>query len=139
MAPEEGSWPDGDKGCARFWEKQLDDLLTRDPEHFRALRAIVEGRPGEASQRQRHDLKEWSFLSADGSPRAKVKTVLLAIVRDSLDGILLVDPFDVRNAEDVEAIQRADDRLAEFERRNRERLLRGDFDQEKDEGKGRSR
>jgi hypothetical protein len=86
----------------------LRDLLARDPALFGALRAIVEGRPGEAGPPQRRALTRRTFLARDGSPDPQVKAVMLAAVRDTPDGAVLVDPFAASRPEDVEALRRAE-------------------------------
>jgi hypothetical protein len=109
---------------ARFWEEDLRDLLERDPEHFRALRAIVEGRPDEASPQHCRDLREWAYLSRDGSPHPKVKAVLLAAVRDTLDGPAIVDPLDVSRPEDAATLRQAEKKRAESLREGEKRIWR---------------
>ena len=66
---------------ARFWEDAGANLLERNPAHFHALRAIVEGCPEEAGLRHRRDLQRWYFLSEDGSPNPKAKAILTAALR----------------------------------------------------------
>src|SRR5262249_19086721 len=55
-------------GSARCWEDDLRHLLEKDPEHFRALRAIVEGRADEVSKEQLRFLRKHPFLGPDLTP-----------------------------------------------------------------------
>jgi hypothetical protein len=126
---------------ARAWEEMLRRLLEREPERFQALRAIVEGRPDEASPQHRRDLRSRGYLSRDGSPHPRVKTVLAAALRDTPDGPAIVDPFDVRSTEDAAALRQADDQLAAFKRKMEKRVLRDmkrlKDEDDKDKGVGR--
>jgi hypothetical protein len=86
---------------AHATERELRDLLERDPEHFRALRALVEGRPEEVSREHLRDLRKWAFVMRDGSIRPAVKAIMTAAVRDTPDGPALVYPLDLSNPEDA--------------------------------------
>jgi hypothetical protein len=98
---------------ARRWERGLDHMLHRHPELFQALRAVNEGRPGEATDRQRRRLIKAGYLQRDGSPKLDVADVMTAALRVPGDGgIVMVDPVDINKPEDKATLERAEDALA---------------------------
>jgi hypothetical protein len=126
-------------GWARRWEDGLRDLLEKDPQLFRALEALVEGRPEGVSEQHFRDLRESIYLLPDGSPHPDVKAIMMAAYRQTPEGPAVVDPLDVRSPEDAATVQHFDDQREERRRRGADRLRRLLFDQDTDEGKGRSR
>jgi hypothetical protein len=124
---------------ARFWEKELRGLLETDPEHFQALRALVEGRPAEVSKQQLRFLREELFLAPDHTPLPDVQAVMTAALRDTPDGPAIVDPFDVKRTEDAATLRRAEEEQAEFKRKMSKRILRDIKRLRDDQDKGRSR
>ena len=124
---------------ARGIARDLRELLERDPGHFQALQAIVEGRPEEASPQQRHELEEWSLLLPDGSPRPNVKVILAAALRNTPDGPAIIDPVTANCPEEAATLRRADEELEEISRKGYGRLWRQLSDHEEDLGQGQSR
>jgi hypothetical protein len=102
---------------AHATERELRHLLERDPEHFRALRALVEGRPAEVSKEHLRDLRKWAFVMRDGSIRPAVKAIMTAAVRDTPDGPALVYPLDLSNPEDAATAARVE---KEFDKAGRD-------------------
>jgi len=96
---------------ARATEREVRDLLERHPDHFRALRALVEGRPEEAGKQHVRDLRKWAFLLLDGSIRPAVKAVMAAAVRDTPDGPAVVYSLDLSRPEDAATVDRAEKEL----------------------------
>jgi hypothetical protein len=126
-------WPETrlkkDAGSMEFeWtredEKHLRRLLEKEPEHFRALHALVEGRDEEVTKQQRRDLRGWGYLSRDLAPLPGVKAVMSAAVRQTPDGLCLVDPIDIRSDDDAKAVQRLDAQREEQYEQGLERLSR---------------
>jgi hypothetical protein len=125
--------------AAEEWERELRDLLERDPEHFAALRALVEGRPEEVTREQRRLLRKWDFLGRDLAPLPNVKAVMMAAVRDTPDGTALVFPLDLASPVDAIAHKRAEDELAQGFDAGMQRLVREVSREDEDQGKGRPR
>jgi hypothetical protein len=92
---------------ARAFAEDLGDLLERNPEHFAALRAIVEGRSADATDAHKRDLTKWCYLMPDGSPRDHVKLLVAAAVRDTPEGPVVVDPVDITRPEDAAVLRQA--------------------------------
>ena len=122
-------------GWVRNWEEDLREFLEEKPGHFRALHALVEGRSEEVTERQRRDLRRWGYLSRDLSPLPGVKAVMDAAVRQTPDGLCLVDPVNVKTPEEAEAVQRLDEQSDEQYKRNLKRLAQY-FRERENDGKG---
>lgn len=120
---------------ARFVARELTDLLERHPDHFTALRAIVDGRPEEATEAHRRDLREWLYLLPDGSPRPNVRLIMAAAVRDTPDGPVIVDPLDAARPEDAVVMKRADEELERIKRKGWAELKRRVFGDGRDDGR----
>jgi hypothetical protein len=116
-------------GSARAWEEELRILLEREPEHYQALRALVEGRREEVSEQQLHDLLKWGFLARDRTPLPGVQAVIKAAHRETADGPALADPLDVRTTEAAELVQEHDDKYEKRKMKAAEHLVRKLFDQ----------
>jgi hypothetical protein len=109
-------------GWVRNWEKSMRSLLEQNPEHFRALYAVVEGRSEEVDKALIRDLKRWAYIRRDGSPHPDVRAVMVAAVRETPDGLSLVDPVDVRTPEQAAAVKRFDEHREARQRQGQERL-----------------
>jgi hypothetical protein len=125
-------------GVALDWAEALRSLLEKDPEHFRALWALVDGRKSEVSEQQTLDLKRQFFLGQDDNPLPSVRAVMTAAVRDTPDGPCLVDPLEVRSDEDAAAVQRYEEELARRRQKGADYLRRKLFGDESGNDRGRS-
>jgi hypothetical protein len=118
-------------GWARRWEDGLRDLLENDPHLFRALEALVLGRPEEVSEQQFRELKESIYVLPDGSPHPDVKSIMTAACRQTPEGPAVVDPMDVRTPGEAAAVQHFDDQREKRRRRGVDRLRRRLSDEDK--------
>jgi hypothetical protein len=117
-------------GCAHSMEEWVRSLLERDPEHYQALRALVEGRHEEVSVQHIRDLHDWGFLVSDRTPIPGVQAIMEAAHRDTPDGPTLVDPLAVRTPEAAELVQEYDDKYERRKLKATKHLLRKLFDQD---------
>jgi hypothetical protein len=108
-------------GSARIWEEHVRNLLESHPEHYQALRALIEGRGEAVSEQHLRDLRKWHYLDRDRTPLPHIHAIMKAAARDTPDGPCLVDPFDLRTPESAETIQSL---TGEHRRRGLDRLLR---------------
>jgi hypothetical protein len=125
-------------GWVRAWEEDLRRLLEKHPDHFRALLALAEGRGEEVSRPMRRDLRAWEYLLRDGSIHPHVKAIMSAGVRETPDGLCVVDSLDVRTSEDAAVVRRFDKQQEAQRRKGPERLRRWLFEGDRGEDKGRS-
>jgi hypothetical protein len=124
---------------ARLWENKIRKLLEQDPGHFQALVSLVEGRPDEVSKEQVRDLRKWLFLARDGSPLPGAKAIIQAAYRKTPDGPAVVDPLDVRTAEEIETFLRAEKQLKKREERGLDRIIRKLSGEDKENNEGHRR
>lgn len=127
-------------GWARAWESSLRRLLEDRPDHFRSLHALVEGRGGEVSLEHRRDLKRWSYLLKDGTVHPGIQAIMTAAVRQTPDGLAIVDPVNLNNREDAAVLKQFGEQLERRARTAPKRLLRRLFpERDKDDGPSQSR
>jgi hypothetical protein len=122
----------------RILEGVLRGFLEKDPEHFRALWALVDGRKAEVSKQQIRDLRRDLLLGRDLNPLPDVQAVMTAAVRDTPDGLCLVDPIDVRSAEDAAIVRHWDEELERRRQKGAGQLWRKIFRDDKGNDRGRS-
>ena len=107
---------------ARRDAEHIRRLSEADPGLFRALQDLVEGRDRDVSRQQRRALREeWLLLGRDLAPHPWVTSIMKAALRRVPDGPCVVDPLDVRTAEDAAHIQRVEN---EARRRSEEWMVR---------------
>jgi hypothetical protein len=124
---------------AQGWERELRDLLEHHPEHFKALRALVEGRPEEVTKEQRRLLRKWDLLGRNLAPLPDVQAVMMAAVRDTPDGTALVFPLDLASPVDAATHEQGKDELDKGVDARMQRVTRDMFRDDEDHGKGRPR
>ena len=115
-------------------------LLEDRPDHFRAVHALVEGRVEEVSAEHRRDLKQWHYVLKDGTVHPNIQAIMTAAVRQTPDGLAIVDPVDLGNCEDAAVVKQFDEQLERRARTAPRRLLRRLFpERDKDDGHSQSR
>ena len=101
---------------------------------------MVEGRGGEVSAEHRRDLKQWHYLLKDGTVHPNIQAIMTAAVRQTPDGLAIVDPFDLGNREDAAVVKQFDEQLERRAKTAPKRLLRRLFpERDKDDGPSQSR
>ena len=115
---------------AQFWAEHVRNLLEKHPAHFQALHRLVEGGKEGVSERQFSELREWGYLTSDRSPLPGVKALIDSAFRQTPDGSCIVDPLDVKTADDLTTIKRVEARLAEIGIERFRRLLSDDQKEE---------
>jgi hypothetical protein len=134
-APLKNGAGEMDLGMARFWEEKLRELLEQHPKHFHKLRALAEGQNPEIDTRTLSRLRRWGYLTQDLSPLPGVLQVLKASVRDSADGVCVVDPLELKTPEDVITARVATARLDHSQEAGLRRLGRKLFDDDGTRGR----
>jgi hypothetical protein len=125
-------------GTALVFSEGLRQLQERHPDQFRALWALVNGRSEEASTEQRRALRRLWYLKRDGSLNSNIKAIMLAAVRETPDGLCLVNPLDLRTPEDAAYVERFEQQREARGSQGPERLRRWLFGEDKGEDRGRS-
>lgn len=103
--------------------RMLEAVETRRPTRLKALVAIARGQENSVASEMRNRLRE-EYLNwfKDGQMEPIVRDVIQSAIRDTPDGSLLVEPFQLTNQAELETlkkIQRQDDEvLKQLFRRN---------------------
>ena len=124
---------------AQACERELRNLLEEHPDHFRSLRAMVEGRNESVTKTHRRDLTKWLFLLPDGTPVPAIAAVMRAAVRDTPDGLALAFPIDLTKPGDAATMSRAETELDAVRQKGLAKLRRIIDRDEQDHGQGSSR
>jgi hypothetical protein len=121
---------------AEGWAMTLRNLLERKPAHFHALVSLIEGHPEEVTNRQLRDLRSLGYLAPDRTPLPGAKAIIEAAYRQTPDGPVIVDPLDVKSAEDAKTYKRAEKQFEKLAEQAPRRILRRLMDMDKEDDKG---
>lgn len=104
-------------------------LRKREPTHFQALLAIAKAQNKKVSRKCIRDLKEWRYLSGDGTIREDVREILV------LAGPELEEPYLTESGSDKLKLAMAKEEIEDASRKRIRKLLKPD-EPDQDSSKG---
>lgn len=90
---------------ALAYSERFETMLELRPNKFRALLAIVQNRPEDASPEQVEMLKAEGLLNQDGSAPSDVRSIVLSSYRETREGPVFVNPVRLESEEDKRAVE----------------------------------